>query len=49
MVVEQRELQEKGGGTCIFFFKDVNGHLSQSAIIRLWVQNSRSESERSGS
>lgn len=32
-----------------FFSKDVNGHLSQSAIIRLWVQKSRSESERSGS
>lgn len=32
-----------------FFFKDVNGHLSQSAITRLWVQKSRSESERSGS
>lgn len=31
-----------------FFLKDVNGHLSQSAITRLWVQKSRSESERSG-
>lgn len=47
VVVEQRELQEKGGGRC-FFFKDVNSHLSQSAITRLWVQKSRSESERSG-
>lgn len=31
-----------------FFFKDANGHLSQFAITRLWVQKSRSESERSG-
>lgn len=31
-----------------FFPKDVNGHLSQSAITRLWMPKSRSESERSG-
>lgn len=40
VVVEKRELKGKGGGRCIFF-KDVNGHLSPSAITRLWVQESK--------
>lgn len=31
-----------------FFLKDVNGHLSPSAITRLSVQESSSESERRG-
>lgn len=51
-MAEQRELQERGGGRCVLFFffflKDVHGHLSLSAITRLWVQKSHCESERSG-